>query len=187
MVEREVQILAFVGAPAAGKTVAAAIAKDMDIPVITMGDVVRGELRTRGLLLSNGNAGRVADELRKNEGMAAIARRCIPVIKDMKAIFKKFIVIDGIRSMDEVDAFKNEFGTDFCLVRIDAPIALRYERIKIRGRGDDLLHLDDLKRREEREKRWGMEEAMQKADKVIKNEGSIDDFKEEIKGLFDCI
>lgn len=185
MVERKVQILAFVGAPAAGKTVAATVAKEMGIPVITMGDVVREELRTRGLLLSNGNAGRVADELRKNEGMAAIAMRCIPVINDIKTFFKRFIVIDGIRSMEEVKAFKNEFGTDFRLVRIDAPIALRYERIKNRGRGDDLLYLDDLKEREERENRWGMEEAMQKADKVIKNEGYLEDFKEEIKGLFD--
>ena len=189
MVEREIQVLAFLGAPAAGKTVAAAVAKDMGIPVITMGDVVRRELRTRGLLLSNGNAGRVADELRKIEGAAAIARRCIPVIKnindlDARTAKKSTIVIDGIRSMDEVEAFKNEFGTDFRLVRIDAPIAIRYERIKIRARGDDILHLDDLKVREEREKRWGMEEAMQNADKVIMNQGSVEDFKEEIKELY---
>jgi len=194
VVDREIQVLAFIGAPAAGKTVAAAVAKDMGIPVITMGDVVRGELRTRGLELSNGNAGRVADELRKIEGIDAIARRCIPVIKDMDVdgmglgawrAKKRVIVIDGIRSMEEVEAFKNEFGTDFCLVRIDASIAIRYERIRIRGRGDDLdlLDLDDLKEREEREKMWGMEEAMQNADIVIKNEGSLEDFKEEIKWL----
>jgi dephospho-CoA kinase len=185
----ETQVLAFVGAPAAGKTEAASVAVEMGISVITMGDVIRGELRRRGLPLSDENAGRIANELRAREGMDAIAKRCIPLIKGIKGREEKkaktVIVIDGIRGVAEVETFKKEFGTDFVLIRIDAPLTLRYERIKTRGRGDDLLSIEEFEEREERENRWGMGEAMNKADKVVKNEGSLEEFKEEIKRILD--
>jgi dephospho-CoA kinase len=182
------QVLAFVGAPAAGKTEAASVAKEMGVPVITMGDVIRDELRRRGLSLNDENAGRIANELRAREGMDAIAKRCIPRIRRVEATGahnakKRVIVIDGIRGIAEVERFKTEFGTDFLLIRIDAPLILRYERITRRGRGDDLLSLEGFKEREERENRWGMGDAMEKADKVIKNEGSLEAFKEAIKRI----
>ena len=190
MADGETQVLAFVGAPAAGKTEAASVAVEMGIPVITMGDVIRGELRRRGLPVSDENAGRIANDLRAREGMDAIAKRCIPLIKGIKDVEgekakKTVIVIDGIRGIAEVETFKKEFGTDFVLVRIDAPLILRYERIKTRGRGDDLLSIEGFEEREERENRWGMGEAMKKADKVVKNEGSLEEFKEEIKRILD--
>jgi len=188
---REVQVLvfAFVGAPAAGKTEAASVAREMGIPVITMGEVIRAELKKRGLPLSDENAGRVANELRAREGMDAIAKRCIPLIKAQKKSAGKdqkgIVVVDGVRGIAEVETFKKEFGNDFVLVRIDAPLSLRYERIKTRGRGDDLdlLSLDEFKNREEREIGWGMEEAMKKADKVVKNTTSLEEFREQIKGI----
>jgi len=179
---RALQVLAFVGAPAAGKTEAALVAEEMGIPVITMGEVVRAELRRRGLPLSDENAGRVASELRAREGMDAIAKRCIPYIREI-ANKKAVIVVDGIRGITEVETFKKEFGTDFMLIRVDAPLNLRYERIKSRGRDDDSLSIGEFKAREERENGWGMEEAMKKADKVIKNTGSLELFKEQVEEI----
>lgn len=193
MTAREVQVLAFVGAPAAGKTEAASVAKELGIPVVTMGDVVREELRRRNLPLSDANAGGIANELREREGMDAIAKRCIPLIKGITLTdtergksAKAVIVIDGIRGVAEVETFKKAFGTDFVLVRIEAPLDLRYERIKNRGRGDDSLNTEEFKEREERENRWGMGEAMEKADKIVKNEGSLEGLKEQIKRILDC-
>ncbi len=188
MAAREIPVLvfAFVGAPAAGKTEAASVAKEMGIPVITMGEVIREELRKRGLPLNDKNAGRIATELREREGMDAIAKRCVPLIKAQKKSAgknKKVIVVDGIRGIAEVETFKKEFGDGFVLVRVDAPLQLRYERIKTRGRSDDLLSIAGFKEREERELGWGMEEAMKKADKVVKNEGYLEEFKEQIKGV----
>ncbi len=49
-----------------------------------MGEVIREELRKRGLSLNDKNAGRVANELREREGLDAIAKRCIPLIKAQK-------------------------------------------------------------------------------------------------------
>ncbi|HUV02138.1 MAG TPA: AAA family ATPase [Desulfobacteria bacterium] len=190
MAAREIQVLAFVGAPAAGKTIAATVAKDMDLPIITMGDVIRGELKRQGLPLSDETAGRIATELREREGLDAIAKRCIPRIRAVLGSVggeakKTVVVIDGIRGTAEVERFKKEFGPDFTLVRVDTPLIRRYERIKARGRADDALTLEEFKEREEREKGWGMGEAMEKADKVVKNEGSLDSFKKEIRRILD--
>lgn len=183
MAARAIQVLAFVGAPAAGKTEAASVAKTLGIPIITMGDVVRAELRRRGLPLSDENAGTIASELRAQEGMDAIAKRCIPQVRAI-AGEKAVIVIDGIRGISEVETFKKEFGTDFTLVRVDAPLNLRYERIKTRGRGDDSLSIEEFKTREERENEWGLGEAMKNADKVITNTDSRELFKEQIEEIF---
>ncbi len=183
MAARAIQVLAFVGAPAAGKTEAASVAKTLGIPIITMGDVVRAELRKRGLPLSDENAGKIASELRAQEGMDAIAKRCIPHIRAI-AGKKAVIVIDGIRGISEVETFKKEFGTDFTLVSVDAPLNLRYERIKTRGRGDDSLSIEEFKTREERENEWGLGEAMKNADTVITNTGSRELFKEQIEEIF---
>lgn len=182
MAARAIQVLAFVGAPAAGKTEAASVAKTLGIPIITMGDVVRAELRRRGLPLSDENAGTIASELRAQEGMDAIAKRCIPEVRAI-AGKKAVIVIDGIRGISEVETFKKEFGTDFTLVRVDAPLNLRYERIKTRGRGDDSLSIEEFKTREERENEWGLGEAMKNADKVITNTDSRELFKEQIEEI----
>lgn len=178
MAARKIQVLAFVGAPAAGKSEAASIAAEMGIPVVTMGEEIRAELRKRGLSMNDENAGRVATELRAKEGMDAIARRCLPRIKE---IDKNVVLVDGIRGIAEVETFKKEFGDDFLLVDIEAPLDLRYERIKSRGRGDDLLNLEEFKKREERENSWGMGEAKKIASRIIKNESSLEEFRAEIK------
>ncbi len=178
MAARKIQVLAFVGAPAAGKTKAATIAAELGIPVVTMGDEVRKELRKRGLPQNDTNTGRVATELRAIEGLDAIAKRCVPRIN---AIATEVVLVDGIRGIAEVETFKKEFGDEFLLVNIEAPLEVRYERIKSRGREDDLLSLEEFKKREAREKGWGMGDAMKIAARIIKNESTIDEFKEELK------
>ncbi len=179
-----VRIIAFVGAPASGKTEAADVAREEGIPVVVMGDVIREELHRRGLPLSDENAGRVASELRAREGMDAIARRCIPKIK--RALrYSDVVVIDGIRGIAEVEALKREFGGDFLLVCIDAPLEIRYERILKRGRGDDTLSIEEFMRREARENAWGMREAMRNADIVVRNNCSLEEFRRRIKEIID--
>ncbi len=180
MATRKIQVLAFVGAPAAGKTEAASVARELGIPVIVMGDVIRAELKRRNIPLNDANAGRIATELRQREGMDAIAKRCIPYIE---ATGSDVVVVDGIRGIAEVEAFKERFGDLFTLVCIHAPLQVRYSRLRARGRGDDTLSFEEFRKREEREMGWGMGEAMGSASVVIRNEGSLEDFRERVKEL----
>ena len=174
------KILAFVGMPASGKSVASSILGESGIKVVNMGDVIREEIVLRGLEPTDTNVGGVGTDLRNKEGKDAVANRCIPKIRAADA---KFLVVDGVRSLAEVNCFKKVFGTDFTLVSIDAPIELRFARVKARGRSDDMKNIDALRVRDERELGWGMGEAIAAADIVIENIGTLDDFRKKILNM----
>jgi len=176
------KIIAFVGLPLSGKSTASSVAREMGIPVVVMGDVVREEVRRRGLELTDENAGRVANELREKEGMDAIAKRCIPKVMEAGKD-KGVVVIDGVRGIAEVERFKKSFGDDFVLIAIESPLELRFERARKRKREDDrgMESIEDLRRRDEREISWGMLEAMQRANLTVENVSDIEDFRDKIR------
>ena len=176
------KVVAFVGMPGAGKTEASNVALEMGIPVVIMGDVLREEVGRRGLEPTDENIGGVANELRRNEGMAAIAKRCIPKIEALEGK-AGVVVVDGVRGIAEVDEFKKAFDDNFMLVKIDAPFELRLERLGRRGRSDDAGNADWLRKRDERELSWGMGEAIKAADAEVTNLEPIQKFKDEIRSI----
>ncbi len=175
------KIIAFVGMPASGKSEASTVARSLNIPVVSMGDVVREETAMRGLPPTDGNIGGTGTRLRAEEGMDAIARRCVPRIRSLDA---PVVVVDGTRNIEEINYFKRQFDDDFKLIAIQAPFELRFARVKKRARSDDMVSIDELKRRDEREKGWGLGTAIEKADITIKNTSSLEKFQEDIKKIF---
>ncbi len=175
------KIIAFVGMPGSGKSEASAVARRLNIPVVSMGDVVREETARRGLPPTDENIGGVGTKLRREEGMDAIAKRCVPRIRLQNS---SVVVIDGTRNIDEINYFKKQFGNNFKLVAIQAPFELRFERVKKRARSDDMSSVDELKRRDERENGWGLDKAIEKADIILENTDSLEKFQNEIKKLF---
>lgn len=176
------KVIAFVGYPLSGKSTAAQVAREMGIPVVVMGDIVREEAARRGLELTDENLGKVASELREKEGMDAIARRCIPKIRE-EARKSGIVVVDGIRGIAEIEKFKKAFGDDFILIAIESPLEVRFERAKMRKRSDDVEKLKDLEERDRREERWGMREAMEIADFTVENTGDYEDFVDKIRQI----
>ena len=177
-------VYGFVGLPGSGKSEAAAVARDLGIPVVTMGDVIRQECRDRGLDPATEH-GRVARALREENGEGAIAERSLPLIEAaMEGADAGTVVVDGIRSGVEVDRFEEAFGDAFALVRIDAPFETRAERLELRGRDAGSEDGGEaLEERDSRELDFGMGEAMDRADLVIENDGSLDAFRREIREL----
>lgn len=175
------KIIAFVGLPASGKSEASKVGQKMGFEVVVMGDVVREEVKKRGLLPTDKNVGGVANDLRKREGMDAIAKRCIPLIRERNAENTDVIIIDGIRGLAEVKKFREVFCDDFKLIKIDTPLEKRFTRLKERARSDCLDSLGGLKKRDERELGWGMKEAMDLADIVILNEESLKEFQNRVR------
>ncbi|SES79185.1 Dephospho-CoA kinase [Methanococcoides vulcani] len=176
------KIIAFVGMPAAGKSVASDVVKEENIDVVNMGDVIRDEVKARGLDPTDANTGGVANDLRDKEGMDAVAKRCVPKIE---ALGKDLVVVDGVRGIAEVIFFKEHFGEDFTLVFIDAPLKIRFERVSNRGRSDDMTDIEALKVRDERELGWGLEEAIKVADITVENTDTIDAFRNTINGILE--
>lgn len=171
------KIIAFVGMPASGKSEAARIAAEKGIPVINMGDVIRREVLRRGLEPNDSNTGMVATDLRKCEGMDAVARRCISQIKETSS---ELVVVDGVRGIAEVECFRQEFGKGFILISIYAPIEIRFSRIQKRGRTDDMSSIEGLRNRDERELGWGMGEAIEASNIEIENISTLENFKKDV-------
>ncbi len=175
-------VIGTVGLPGSGKSEAATVAREEGIPVVTMGDVIRQETAERGLDPAKDH-GTVAKALRREHGTAAVAERSLPMIEDRLERYDA-VLVDGIRSDAEVDVFEKRFGEAFTLVSIEAPFELRAERID--GRGRDLGEADggeSLESRDERERGFGMDEAMARADVVVENTASLEAFHERIREL----
>lgn len=175
-------VIGIVGLPGSGKSEAAAVARDLGVPVVTMGDVIRQECRNRGLDPAE-HHGRIAQRLREERGPAAVADASIPMLEDHLAD-SEVVVVDGIRSGVEVDRFREAFGDEFTLVTVFAPYELRRERIEGRGRPGD-REGETLAEREERELGFGMEDAIEAADVEIENTGTLDAFQERVAELLE--
>jgi len=176
------KVIAFVGMPGAGKTEASNVARELGIPVVIMGDVLREEVKNRGLEPTDANIGGTANALRKEEGMDAIAKRCIPKIRAYEGKANA-VVVDGIRGIAEVETFKQAFNDNFTLVKINAPFEVRLDRLSRRGRSDDMASAEGLKNRDERELSWGMGKAIEVADKEVTNLDPIERFRNEIRAV----
>ena len=169
-------VIATVGLAGSGKGEAAAVAEELDVSVITMGDVIREECRDRGLDPASDH-GAVAKALREENGPGAVAERSLPLIE--KALEEHdTVLVDGIRSDVEVDRFEEAFGDDFLLVSIEAPFEVRRERLAERNRDD--LDGESLRERDERELGFGMGEAMERADVRIENTDTLEAFRERV-------
>ncbi|AGF96740.1 dephospho-CoA kinase [Methanosarcina mazei] len=174
------KIIAFVGMPASGKSEASRIAAEMGIPVIIMGDVIRKEVLKRGLEPNDSNTGMVATDLRKHEGMGAVARRCISQIRETGS---ELVVVDGVRGIAEVECFRKEFGKGFILISIYAPIEVRFSRVQKRGRSDDMNSIEGLRHRDERELSWGMGEAIDASNVEIENNFTLETFRKDVRDV----
>ena len=173
------RLILLTGMAGSGKTTLSGIIRESGLRVITMGDVIRELATQQGLESSPENIGRLAAEIRK-EGLDAVARRCIEMLKKGP---DSLIVIDGIRSLAEVDAFKDEF--DVVLIALWASPLSRFKRLTRRGRSDDPKTWEEFKERERRELGFGIGEAIASSDYLIKNDDGIDSLKpafDEIMG-----
>lgn len=175
--------MGFVGMPTSGKTEATKVAQRHDIPVIKMGDIVRAEVKAKGLDVTEENVGMVANELRKNEGMGAVANRCISLISETPSSSCDAVIIDGIRGIAEVRAYRKAFGNQFILIAIKASQKLRFNRAMARKREDDASDWESFKQKDERELRWGLTEAMNMADISLDNDGTLEEFKKQAKSI----
>lgn len=172
-------VAGIVGFPASGKGELSLIAREMGIPVVVMGDVIRQAVRAARMDPADENLGKVASELRQAMGMDAIAILCIPLIKQYQI---PLILVDGIRGDAEVATFRRNFPT-FVLIGIRSSFATRLNRLRKRGRSDDPTLESELIRRDSRECGWGLEQALNGADRTLVNEGDLEAFRSEARHL----
>jgi dephospho-CoA kinase len=177
------KVIGVVGLPASGKGEFSKIAAGMGIPVIVMGDMIRRAVSEAGLEPDDTNFGAMANRLRAERGMDTIAKLCIPEIQKQSA---PLVLVDGIRGDSEVALFRHYFS-GFRLIRIDSSFGKRLARIAARARSDDFTSEDALRNRDEREQKWGLDNALKRADMHISNEGTLEEFSLAVHALLERI
>lgn len=163
-------VVGLAGMPGAGKSVVVNVARAMGYGVVVMGDVVREEAKRLGLEQTPENLGRIMLELRRLEGEAVIAKRCAPKIAEIP---KNKIVVDGVRSLVEVEEFRRNFPK-FVLLAVHAPPETRFKRLFHRRRSDDPKSWEVFQERDMRELGVGLGNAIALAEYMIVNEEGLD-------------
>lgn len=175
-------VVCLVGMPGAGKSTVADGLKGMGYPVVNMGDAVRAEARRREVEPTGPNLGRIMLELRRKDGPAAVAKLVKPLIK---AAAGDAVVVDGIRSEDEIEELA-ECGR-LKILAIHASSETRFGYLKGRGRSDDPDDPDAMRDRDRRELGVGISDPIALADESVSNNdldipGLVDAARKIIRG-----
>lgn len=178
-----IEVIGITGLHGSGKTEVAKALARFDVPCVRMGDVVWEEVRRRGHEVTEANVAKVAGELREREGLGAVAKRCIPLIR-ARAKGKRAVAVDGIRGAAEVNEFRRAFGKNFHLIAVQAGEQTRYSRIASRGRADDASTPKRFVEKNRREEDWGLKDALALADFAIVNEGTIEELHRKAVDIY---
>lgn len=172
-------VVGLAGMSGAGKSVVVQVAKESGYGVVVMGDVVREEAERRCVEPSPENLGKIMLELRRSEGETVVAKRCIQKIE--KALASK-VIVDGVRSLSEVEEFKKRFPK-FSLVVVHSSSETRFKRLYHRRRSDDPENWEVFHERDMRELSVGLGEAIALAEYIIVNEEELRVVKEKIRKI----
>lgn len=120
--------LALVGMPGAGKTLCAKHLEERGYFQFRFGSIIVDEVKRRGLVVNPTNERTVREEFRAQDGMAAIAIRALPRLREGLKTHNT-IIIDGLYSFSEYKYLRQELGADMVVVAIIASRKKRYARL----------------------------------------------------------
>ncbi|MFC1501528.1 AAA family ATPase [Elusimicrobiota bacterium] len=124
-------ILGLTGSYCSGKdTVADYLVNKKGFLHFSLSDELRKELASKNIELTRENLIKYGTNLRKTKGNAVLAEMVLKHIPD-----DKNSIVTSIRHSSEIEKLKT--NKNFLLVNVDAPIALRFERMKKRNRPGD--------------------------------------------------
>jgi dephospho-CoA kinase len=172
-------LIGLTGTNGAGKGEVAAHLKDRGYAYLSLSDILREELAARGLEAARDNLIRIGNELRAAHGPDILARRTMDRVRGPSAI-------DSIRNPREVEFFRKQTG--FVLLAVCAPIELRYQRVRARGRDESAVTLEEFRRKEALEMAGDETDqqlaiCMAMADRSIVNDGTIEELRRKVEEL----
>lgn len=139
------KIIGLCGQPASGKDTAADFFVSKGFKHISLGDTLREEMRRQGKPIDRAHMSVFAADAKKTRGMAYLAELAAGNVSGNT-------IISGIRGTAEVELFRRQFGPDFMLLVIDAPLETRYERARKRNRTGDDISFEEFRRIEDHER-----------------------------------
>lgn len=162
------------GMPGSGKSIVVEVAREMGLPVYNMGDVVREEVLKRFGEITPELMVKVSQLLREEYGEDVVALRTLDRVSREQG--HCIVVVDGVRSLREVEVFKNR--GDVVIVAVHASPKTRFERLLRRKRPGDPVNYEEFLKRDYTELGFGVGSVIALADYVIVNEGELSETRE---------
>ena len=162
------KLIIVTGMPGTGKEEFLNVATGMGIPFIRMGDVVRDAYALRDASCGM-SVGEFAEAERKRYGYDIWAKR------SLERMGGSIFLVDGCRSVDEVNAFRS-LTDDVTVIAVHSSPETRYARLLKRNRSDAPASQKEFNERDEREMGWGLARAIALSDITIPNETTLDEF-----------
>ena len=183
-------IIGLTGYIGSGKGTVVEILNKLGFSSVTFSDILREELRNKGIEITRDALRDTGNKIRLQEGNEALAIRIIDKIKEQGG---KYWVIDGFLNPGEIQEFRQ--FKDFILLGISADLEVRFERLSKRGREKDSKDFEEFKKVDARDRGVGEEEhglqrgtCFKMADAYIMNNGTVKELEGKIKkfvGAFD--
>ncbi len=176
--------IAIVGLPGSGKTKASDFLREHGFTILRFGDQTDIGLRESGLEINETNERKYRENIRKELGMAAMATKIEPRIKEAEMITDR-IALDGMRSWEEYIYLKEKFP-GLSVLSIYASPRIRYDRLAHRT-------VRPLTEAESKERDHAEIEMLHSggpiaiADYVIKNEGTREDLDRQLQSFLDSL
>ena len=163
------------GLPGAGKSLVSDLATEKGAIIVSMGDIIREAAKKRGESTKD-----TARNLRAEHGEYIVSELTIKKIKKLQDEGNEnTIIVEGIRSPQEVNMFKENFE-NFIILSIFANPTLRFERLQKRMREDDSKDYNEFLKRDQMELDFGIGTVIALSDKIIINESDLESYTEKI-------
>ncbi len=176
-------IIGLCGYNAAGKGEVANLLKEQNYKYHSLSDIIRDVCDERHLEKTREHLINIGNELRTNFGPNYFGKKVLEKINEERKQGQKEFIVDSIRNPAEVTALRED--CDFILLGVNAPIELRYERTKTRGRIENVNNFYEFKLMEERENSSNpnaqqLDAVYKMADKYIFNDGTLEELKQRL-------
>ncbi|MBT5391300.1 MAG: AAA family ATPase [Euryarchaeota archaeon] len=170
------RVVAVCGMPGSGKGEFASVLSENNIPVLSMGDMVRAEVKRLELEESPGIFGEIAAQLRAQYGEDVLAVRLSDAV-DSHLESHPIVLIEGMRGTAERVIFEQRWGEQFYSLAVVASPDTRFSRIQNRGRSED-GDRQAFEVRDTRERGWGLEQIIAESDFIIDNNVELPLFRD---------
>ncbi len=179
MKKKEARLIGLTGTNCSGKGEVASFFEKKGYTYFSLSDLIREELQKIGKEATRDNLIKMGNELREKSGHDILARLVMKKVKDKS-------VIDSIRNPREIEYLRTQ--KNFILLAVDAPVDLRYERAKQRGRAESASTLQEFIKKEaeemtDRAKGQQLHNCLKMADVLVINDGSLKDLHRKLEEL----
>jgi len=175
-------IIGITGQNASGKGEVSKYLENKGFLYESLSDRIREELERINKKETRENLIKIGNDLREKHGSGILGLRTLDKLEENKKY-----TIDSIRNPDEVNVLQSK--KDFVLIAIEAPLDVRFERLKGRSRLGDVKTLKQFKEIEKQENRDSnkqrVNDCIKLAKYVINNNGTIEQLHKKIDKLLE--